>query len=288
MKRSRSSAKSSLAKSTRVDLSRYDIGKVIGEGAFGTVSKVKDTSNGKEYAMKVISKSHRNYKMVEEEFQIHDRLNHPNIVKIVEKFDTNDKIGVIMELCSGDLFEYLAKVRKLKEREALEIFLQICKAVEYMHKIGYSHRDLKPENIIKCGDKWKLIDFGFSSKSETELWNIRGTLYYMAPEVFKEKGFYLGNPTDVWSLGVILYRMIYGILPFTAVRDDGEDDDEEIKRLIRVGRVQFPKGPSSKVKSLMQEMLRKAPLDEETKNQPGLHTRIDITEVIRRTTEIIG
>lgn len=234
----------------------------IGKGAFGRVYKVRKDDTGELYAMKVVEKSHQNYKKVKDEIVIHQLLKHPNIVNVVASFDTAKQSVVVMELCGTNLYDYQKeKGGKIFWVEAKKIMLDACRGVQYMHQLGYSHRDIKPENILQCGDVWKIIDFGFSSKSTDMHWEVCCTIDYLAPESMGYN--YLGNPTDVWSLGVVLYEMLYGNPPFFA------PTIQKTYELIRKGEVKYSRGDALDV--LIKDMLNVDP-----------NTRIQIGEVISR------
>lgn len=145
-------------------------------------------------------------------------------------FDSPDYIYIVMDyLPGGDLFSYLEKRKfKIPEARARVVAHKIATALYYLHTFGIAHRDLKPENILMSDDTddcdLKLVDFGLSkivgpSESCTEPF---GTLSYVAPEVLLQKPY--GKEVDIWSLGIIIYMMLSGVLPF----DD--DDDREIAR----------------------------------------------------------
>lgn len=110
----------------------------------------------------------------------------------------------------------LRKERIIPEAKCLNLFKQILKGIAYCHNKGVCHRDLKPENVlIDEHGEIKIIDFGFSANSKTMLNNYCGTPAYMAPEIIKKQP-YNGAKADIWSLGVILYLMMVGTLPFRA------------------------------------------------------------------------
>ena len=151
-------------------------------------------------------------------------LNHPNIVKFKEEFDTIEYIYYVIELVDGaDLFRYVSERDFLAEDEAGFIMGEMLEAVKYLNKVGIVHRDLKPENIMLKIDKKqevnqavevKIIDFGFAMYVKEVSASVQccGTINYVGPEIF------LGRPytfkSDVFSLGVILFFMIKGELPF--------------------------------------------------------------------------
>ncbi len=189
---------------------KYNIEGKIGEGKTSNVYKITDKITGKKYAFKIIRKyPHRN---VENEIAIQSKLNHPNILKIIESSEDEDHFYIILELCGKNLYEYIKEKGYIEEDEAIDIFYQIASAVKHLHDNGISHRDIKLENVVKCGALWKLIDFGFATK-EKFLTEPVGTLDYLAPEIVesqKSRNF----PIDVWTLGILLYDLLYQKPPF--------------------------------------------------------------------------
>lgn len=250
-----------------VDMTRYDIGKQIGKGGFGKVYEVSDIVTGEKYAMKVLDKNHHNFFKMKDEVAIQSSFEHPNIVKIEKSFETDNNLVIIMEKCSEELARYEKKVKKIPYKEAMGIFLQIVLAVSYIHQHGYAHRDLKPENIMKCGDTWKLIDFGYAAKEDAKIIGICCTLDFAAPETIYSDihSPYFGKPTDIWALGIILFEMIYGKTPFYR-----KTHDATYKAITR-SRVVFPEMPEipEETKELINRMLTKNPT-----------TRVDITHIL--------
>ena len=144
-------------------------------------------------------------------------LNHPNIIRLYEVIDTPQELYLILEYASGgEIFDYLIAHGRMKEKDARRHFRQIVSAVEYCHNLRVIHRDLKAENLL-LDDKMnvKIADFGFSNQfspgQRLNTWC--GSPPYAAPELFQGKE-YLGPEVDVWSLGVVLYVLVCGALPF--------------------------------------------------------------------------
>lgn len=160
------------------------------------------------------------------EIHHHRQLHHPHVTQMYEVIATESSIWIVTELCSGgELFDYLAEKSRLGEEEARVLFGQLCLAVFYLHEKGIVHRDLKLENVLldeRC--RVKLGDFGFTREYEkgTYMETFCGTTGYASPEMLLGKK-YLGPEVDVWSLGVILYCLLTGTLPF-------DDDDESVMR----------------------------------------------------------
>lgn len=141
-------------------------------------------------------------------------------MKLYDSFETNKHIVFVMELCSGgDLLNYVRKRRKLKEDIAKYVLRQVVEGLQYCHAKRIVHRDIKLDNLLLDEDgSVKLCDFGVSKhlKDANEVMTEQcGTPAYIAPEILKDKG-YRGFGVDIWSLGVCLYAMLYGTVPFKA------------------------------------------------------------------------
>lgn len=168
-------------------------------------------------------------------------LEHPNIMKLFEVIDSPSKCHLVMELCHGkNLYHYIKKrpSKCLNEEEAIPIFRQIVSAVSYMHNKGLVHRDLKLENIL-INDQGtlevKIIDFGFATNCQAghKLSMFCGTPCYMDPDLVKNKK-YSGQGADVWALGVILFLLITGGVPFWG------ENEQELYRRICAARFSLP------------------------------------------------
>ena len=165
------------------------------------------------------------------EIEIHRDLDHPNILKMYDFFNNEERLVIITEIISGgNVFQQLQLKKHFSEDLARTYMKQLLHAVNYMHQKQYVHRDLKPENLLIDGTDGsiKLIDFGISIKLEPgkSLSNRMGTPYYIAPEVINDK---YDQKYDIWSCGVILYTMLSGQPPFNA------ENSLEIMNLIKIG-----------------------------------------------------
>ncbi|KAF8744267.1 Adenylate sensor of SNF1-like protein kinase, partial [Rhizoctonia solani] len=220
----------------------YQVIKNIGEGSFGQVKLAIHTLTGQKVALKYFSKARiKNMKLgarVNREIQYLRLLDHPHIVKIYEVIDTSTDIIMVIEFAGAELFDTLAKHGRLPEETARSIFQQLVSAVAHSHKFKVIHRDLKPENILI---DWsgpvpdvKVIDFGLSNVMTDGdfLRTSCGSPCYACPEYVIEEDavmvgssfarplngelvrVYAGPEVDVWSIGVILYLMLAGRLPF--------------------------------------------------------------------------
>ncbi|KAA8543670.1 hypothetical protein F0562_021584 [Nyssa sinensis] len=203
--------------------SKYEMGKLLGCGAFAKVYHARDTRTGQSVAIKIINKKKivgtSLMSNVKREISIMRRLHHPHIVKLFEVLATKTKIYFVMEFVKGgELFGKIAKGR-FSEDLSRKYFQQLISAVGYCHSRGVYHRDLKPENLLvdENGDL-KVSDFGLSAVTDQIridglLHTLCGTPAYVAPEILTKRG-YDGAKIDVWSCGIILYVLSAGYLPF--------------------------------------------------------------------------
>lgn len=202
-------------------IGKYTITKnQIGRGAFSTIYKGYD-NNGNVFAIKEVSIAGK--KKVEEnvkkELNILKRLNHNNIVQIHDYFFDNQNkiIYIIMDYYKNGDFSNFIKGKVLKEIFAKKYMSQLKNGLKYLYENNIMHRDLKPHNILlDDNNDIKIADFGFARyvKDDMLINTLCGTPIYMAPEIIKHKKY--TNKSDLWSLGIIMYEMIYGKLPFKA------------------------------------------------------------------------
>ncbi|KPP72286.1 NUAK family SNF1-like kinase 1-like [Scleropages formosus] len=200
---------------------RYEVLETLGRGTYGKVKKATERSSGTTVAIKSIRKECITDDLdkihIQREIEIVSSLRHPNIIRIYEVFESKDKIVIVMEYAKGgELYDYVNTKRRLSETEARKIFRQITSAVHYCHKNGVVHRDLKLENILLDEDfNVKLADFGLSNhhrKGEL-LQTYCGSPLYASPEIIKGLPYH-GPEVDCWALGVLLYALVYGSMPF--------------------------------------------------------------------------
>ena len=197
--------------------------KQLGSGSFGRVFLVSHNETKKLYALKVIDKrkllvSYGKLDIIYNEINIHSKLDHENIIKLYNVHDDPEHINIIMEYApNGNLFELLSKQKNgFSEYKAFEYFIQVVNAVCYLHNNNIIHRDIKPENILIGDDnKIKLCDFGWAKELTLENRStFCGTVEYMAPEIVENENYDYG--VDIWSLGILLYELLYGHSPFKA------------------------------------------------------------------------
>ncbi|XP_068959868.1 MAP/microtubule affinity-regulating kinase 3 isoform X4 [Petaurus breviceps papuanus] len=214
-------------------IGNYRLLKTIGKGNFAKVKLARHILTGREVAIKIIDKTQLNPTSLQKlfrEVRIMKILNHPNI---------------------GEVFDYLVAHGRMKEKEARAKFRQIVSAVQYCHQKHIVHRDLKAENLLLDADmNIKIADFGFSNEFTvgSKLDTFCGSPPYAAPELFQGKK-YDGPEVDVWSLGVILYTLVSGSLPF-----DGQNLKELRERVLR-GKYRIPFYMSTDCENLLKRFL---------------------------------
>ncbi|GIL83946.1 hypothetical protein Vretimale_10959 [Volvox reticuliferus] len=247
-------------------LRNFQIVNALGSGSFGTVRLVKDINTDKHLAMKILNRRDAS-KYVEDEIVNHSLLRHPHIVHFREVFIHDDFLCIVMEFANGgSLFSLVRKERRLKESMARWFFQQLILAVDYCHKRGVANRDIKLENLLLHTEDGlphpllKMCDFGYSkadfrSAAKSQV----GTVSYMAPEVMKSCGkYYDAKVADVWSCGVVLYVMLYGLYPFdNQGEDQGISEAQKVRRMLdRMETEAYVLNPSVSVTDECIDMLR--------------------------------
>lgn len=234
----------------------YTLGRLIGKGSFGKVYLASHKlTNGSKVVLKSAKKDDSN---LAREIHHHRQFVHPHIARLYEVIVTESMVWLVLEYCQGDeLYNYLLKHGKLPFDKVQRIFTQLVGAVSYVHMQSCVHRDLKLENILlDKHENVKLVDFGFTREYEGKsnyLQTFCGTICYSAPEMLKGEK-YAGEKVDVWSLGVILYALLCGELPF----DDDEDD--VTRRMILADEPKYPDHLPPDGLTLIKAMLSKRPL----------------------------
>ncbi|XP_062368447.1 MAP/microtubule affinity-regulating kinase 4 isoform X3 [Cinclus cinclus] len=233
----------------------YRLLRTIGKGNFAKVKLARHVLTGREVAIKIIDKTQLNPTSLQKlfrEVRIMKGLNHPNIVKLFEVIETEKTLYLVMEYASaGEVFDYLVSHGRMKEKEARAKFRQIVSAVHYCHQKNIVHRDLKAENLLLDADaNIKIADFGFSNEFSrgSKLDTFCGSPPYAAPELFQGKK-YDGPEVDIWSLGVILYTLVSGSLPF-----DGHNLKELRERVLR-GKYRVPFYMSTDCENILRRFL---------------------------------
>lgn len=243
MRRSRSftcSAKDFVPRRTDRFEDNYDLGNLLGEGAFGEVYECYNVHNGADRAVKIIHKDRMcesDYDEVINEFQILKQIDNPNVIRMYEFYDTQDKFYIVQELAKGgELYDELEEQGNFSEKDTALLIKQVLSCLKYLHSQNVIHRDINLENILlesnKDYEQLKIIDFGLATTFEdgVKLTEVAGKIHYLAPEVL-EDGY--GPKYDVWSVGVIAYILLAGFAPFEA------EQDAHIRELIVEGNLSF-------------------------------------------------
>lgn len=213
--------------SAKKQVGKYEIGRTLGEGTFGKVKHAVNVETQEAVAIKVLDKERIQKQsmgsQIKKEISIMKQLEHANVVKLNEVLASRTKIFIVLELVTGgELFDRIVTSGKLNEHDARFYFKQLVGGVAYCHSQGVAHRDLKPENLLLDEQGClKISDFGLSALYDGEdgasrsqmLHTTCGTPNYVAPEVLMNEG-YDGRIADCWSIGVILYVLLAGFLPF--------------------------------------------------------------------------
>ncbi|KAI0642172.1 kinase-like domain-containing protein [Trametes meyenii] len=261
----------------------WKVGRTIGKGSSGRVRLARHSKTGQYAAVKIVSKTallnsrmslsslgeeaERILHSIEREIVIMKLIDHPNIMRLYDVWETSTELYLILEYVEGgELFDYLCAQGRLPAPEALGYFQQIITAIDYCHRFNIAHRDLKPENLLLDRDKnIKVADFGMA------IWQGKGNMlqtacgspHYAAPEVIVGDA-YDGTASDIWSCGVILYALLAGRLPF---------DDEDLPTLlekVKIGKFTMPADIDPRAQDLIRRMLTK-----------DTRKRITIPEIVR-------
>jgi eukaryotic-like serine/threonine-protein kinase len=202
---------------------RYELEEVVGHGGMSTVYKAHDSLLERNVALKVLHQQYNEDEDFVERFKREARsvaqLQHPNIVTVIDRGEENGRQYIVFEYIDGEnLKELVVRKGRLDVRTALEIALEIAHGLSFAHEHGLVHRDVKPQNVLLNGDGGaKVTDFGIArsldvERSVTQTGTVLGTSNYIAPE--QASGQPVDAQTDVYSLGIVLYEMLTGELPF--------------------------------------------------------------------------
>ena len=195
--------------------------KQLGSGSFGRVFLVAHNETNELFALKTIDKrkimvTYGKLDIIYDEINIHSKLYHQNIIKLYSVYEDDETINIILEYAKGGNLYQLIKDEKngFSESKAFDYFIQVINAVYYLHSNNIIHRDIKPENILIGDDnKLKLCDFGWAKELTLENRStFCGTMEYMAPEIVGSENY--DYSVDIWSLGILLYEMLFGHSPF--------------------------------------------------------------------------
>ncbi len=278
----------------------WKVGRTIGKGSSGAsppcslsvlvltpstgrVRLARHSKTGQYAAVKIVSKTallssrmslhslgdeaDRILHSIEREIVIMKLIEHPNIMRLYDVWETSTELYLILEYVEGgELFDYLCSKGRLSSKEALGYFQQIITAIDYCHRFNIAHRDLKPENLLLDRDKnIKVADFGMAiwQGADNMLLTACGSPHYAAPEVIMGSE-YDGTASDIWSCGIILYALLAGRLPF---------DDEDLPTLlekVKLGKFNMPTDIDDRAKDLIRRMLEKS-----------VKKRITIAEILK-------
>ncbi|XP_055591092.1 ovarian-specific serine/threonine-protein kinase Lok isoform X2 [Uranotaenia lowii] len=282
----------------------YYVGRKLGSGACGVVHLVYDTKTCTPYAMKHVVKNMlaecskpkilNDPQRVMNEVNIMKSLEHPCVIKMHDIVNRPDSVYMVLEFMKGgDLLTRITSNKFLSEKTSKLFFLQMCHAVKYLHAKGITHRDLKPDNILLENDDeetlLKVSDFGLSKfvQKDSVMRTLCGTPLYVAPEVLSTggKGSYT-RKVDIWSLGVVLFTMLSGTLPFSD--EYGSPATEQIKRAKFSFRHRSWRAVSAPAKKLIYDILTVDPI-----TRPSLDVILNSTwmrdqEVIQKAEKLMG
>ncbi|MCJ1261383.1 hypothetical protein MMC22_001247 [Lobaria immixta] len=257
----------------------YTLGRLIGKGSFGKVYLATHKLTNGSKACVVLKSAKKDDSNLAREIHHHRQFLHPHIARLYEVIVTENLVWLVLEYCPGslkhsnlgmikadnfsgdELYNYLLRHGPVPPEKVQKIFTQLVGAVSYVHNKSCVHRDLKLENILlDKNENVKLCDFGFTREYEGKLSYLQtfcGTVCYSAPEMLKGEK-YAGEKVDVWSLGIILFALLTGELPF----DD--DDDMVTKHKILGSEPIYPDLIPPDAKTLIVQLLSKRPLHRPT------------------------
>ncbi|NWW73365.1 STK36 kinase, partial [Climacteris rufus] len=239
-------------------MEKYHVLEMIGEGSFGRVYKGRRKHSAQVVALKFIPKvgrSEKELKNLQREIEIVRGLHHPNIIQMLDSFETDKEVVVVTDYAEGELFQILEDDKCLPEDQVQTIAAQLISALYYLHSHRILHHDMKPQNILLGKDGVvKLCDFGFARAMSIHtmvLTSIKGTPLYMSPELVEERPY--DHTADLWSVGCILYELFVGTPPFYT------NSIFQLVHLIIKDPVKWPTTMSPVFKSFLQGLLMKDP-----------------------------
>lgn len=236
-------------------IGKYRVQKALGNGGFGAVYLAEDTMIGKLVALKVPHKQNQDQSELAAEAKLMAPLSHPNIVSVLTADQDNESgvFFIVMEYVEGEsLADLLTREGNVPEAQAVTWAMQVCSAVAYAHKHNVIHRDLRPSNVLLTKDKIaKVVDFSISRLLEKESYASTkiGSPPYMAPEHFQGRATYA---SDIYSMGVMLYEMVTGVLPFFDL------NPSRIEEMVALGRFTPPNLKNRSVSKELSDIIVKA------------------------------
>ncbi|CAM9405389.1 unnamed protein product [Ectocarpus sp. 6 AP-2014] len=264
----------------------YEIGGVLGKGAYSVVKSAKAKKTNDEVAVKIVKRAglpQDDEKALKDEMAIMLELDHPNIIKLLDFFEKKDHFYMVVEkVRGGELFDRIVEKVVYNEKEARDLVSTLLQAVKYCHDRGIVHRDLKPENLLLVSEKddalVKVADFGFAQKfmPESGLTTQCGTPGYVAPEILMRKKY--DAAVDMWSVGVITYILLGGYPPF-------HDDNQarlfaKIKKGVYSFHDEYWSDISPEAKDLIAKMLTVDPNKRLTADQALEHPYLKIDTTV--------
>lgn len=244
------------------NVAEFSLKKPIGSGAFSTVYKVLHKQSQKTYALKIVDLQKLgplDKQNVEKEVKIHSQMEHRHIIGLIDYFIEENTVYIVLEYCKrGNLFRYLNRNSRIRETEIKRFFEQTCQAIEYMHSSGLINRDIKPENILLDDDmNVKVCDFGWSChKTDDNYKRLKaGTYAYMSPESLM--GLSQDESSDVWSLGILLYELLFKREPYRGTSTNELLTQIKLKPLDFTQRDIFPKAKILIIQLLQQNKAKR-------------------------------
>mmetsp|Transcript_83059 Transcript_83059/g.131045 ORF Transcript_83059/g.131045 Transcript_83059/m.131045 type:complete len:712 (-) Transcript_83059:106-2241(-) len=236
---------------------RYQVGRYLGRGASATVWEASHSDSNMRVAVKVFDQGSRDKKQAHRELRVLSRVQHPSVLEAIEVVETSLYSQLVTELLDGESLRAYTQRQpnhRLEESAAQRLYQQVVEGVSFCHERLVVHRDLKLENLLldKSAERVKIIDFGFASQVATKGTKLRafcGTPSYMAPEIVKGEA-YSGFATDVWALGVVVFALLAGTLPFVA------RTEMQLYAKIRRGIFNIPDSLGDPVRRLVRAMMR--------------------------------
>ena len=256
----------------RVRLPGYELIEKLGEGGMGVVWKARQESTGRLVAVKLLSQrgmgSDRSQRKFEREVALSARLEHPGIVRIYDSGLQHGMYFYAMELIEGLPLDEFAGSNLLNQQQIIELFCRLSQAMQYAHDKGVIHRDLKPSNIVVSPDgQPHVLDFGLARPAEEDSGmtisvsgDVSGTPAYMSPEQAAGRHVEVGERSDIYSLGVMLYRLLVGHSPHELAGTQFEVTKRLVEEDVRAPRLLCPT-LNRKLEAVLLKALARKPAD---------------------------
>jgi serine/threonine protein kinase len=238
-------------------ISEFNLGPLIGDGGFAKVRRATHKISKIKYAIKIMrlsSMGSGDKENIEKEIEIHSSIDSPHVVKLVDFFEENGMIYMILELMTkGNLYQYMYKQFPLSQKDALKFWRGTVQAIEYLHSLDIYMRDLKSENVLLDESlNVQICDFGWASRmSDIEYRQLQGGTYvYMSPESLR--GELQDLSSDIWALGVLLFELIHYHEPYKI----GLSSKEQLK-IIQENEIIFKTDLDERIKNLILKLMSK-------------------------------